>query len=148
MIRNKNRRKDRKCQVNQLNQKEWVMRLESHQQITKKLACNIFFNYIMGNTKYIRMEQNNELNLGYQVGFITFSKRKKKLITFISGPHVHKSSREQYKIKSNRALLVVKSKELGQKEFGYKRPRIFDYIKNGGSCEFSCISKWNTYIEI
>lgn len=39
----------------------------------------------------------SNLNLNIQ-SFIYFKKKKKLLLTILSGPHVHKKSREQYKI--------------------------------------------------
>lgn len=86
----------------------------------------IDFNYIPFKKIGIRLESSHflptleHLNSSYSFplceafnlslnfySFISLKKKKKIMLTILAGPHVHKKSREQYKIDHNRAISYV-----------------------------------------
>jgi hypothetical protein len=80
----------------------------------------------------------SNLNLNIQ-SFIYFKKKKKLLLTILSGPHVHKKSREQYKIdhfgayfKINVPFCPSGSDPLAN----YEGPTLTNEQKNNGSLWF------------
>jgi len=116
------------------------IKTQFNQQITIQFDCFEKNRMVKPKNFIRRFAYDLKLNIK---SFVSLKKKTKQRLTVISGPHVHKKSRQQYRIDSYRAFftLIVQNKEEYARFLDLKRKLYENYLDEGFEITFKYLKK-------